>query len=261
MSRKYLSIDKLKKRASARQKLVKQMETTDSITSSSLVLPPYGSVKKYCPDIYDQGQLGSCTANAFCGAYRILENIKNGRVDFQPSRLYLYYKEREIEGTVDEDSGADVIDGESYVQYYGICSEDSWPYDIEKYTVQPPVSCDQEALDHKISSYRTIPLNSSLLTNIKKTINSQIPVMIAIAVYESFESQSTAQTGVVTIPKKYEQCLGGHEMCIVGYNDSAKLFTVLNSWGPEWGQAGFCYIPYSYITNHNLAFEFTYFNL
>jgi C1A family cysteine protease len=224
-------------------------------------LPTSGSIKQYCTSIYDQGQLGSCTANAFCGAYRAMALQKSGSITFEPSRLYLYYAERAMEGQISADCGADVIDGESYVQKYGICSEKSWPYNIPNFKKKPPTACNKEALSHKISSYSVIPIDSNLLTNIKQAINNKTPVLIAIAVYDSFESETTAKTGVVTIPKCTEQSVGGHEMCIVGYTDKPKLFTVMNSWGSNWGKGGFCYIPYSYITNPDLAFEFTVFNL
>lgn len=256
MSKQYLPLEKLRKRSAFRKALNKTVPKLS--TKSSL---GYGSVKKYCPGVYDQGQLGSCTANAFCGAYRIMENIKTGNVSFEPSRLYLYYYERLLENTVNEDSGADVIDGESYVKQNGICSETSWPYDITKYTVQPPANCTTEAVNHKISSYQTIPIDNNLINNIRQSIDNQTPVLIAISVFDSFESDFTAQTGMVTIPKPNEQSLGGHEMCLVGYTDSKKLFTVLNSWGPNWGNGGFCYIPYDYLTNPNLGMEFTVFNL
>jgi C1A family cysteine protease len=266
MSRIYLPLEEFEKRKVVRQKkfaCAKASHETSHNTPHEVapVLPSSSSLQSHCKVVYDQGQLGSCTANAFCGAHCILQDIKQGSVSFRPSRLYFYYKEREIEHTVKSDSGAEVTDGESYVQKHGICSETSWPYDIKQYKVTPPSSCDHEAKDHKISSYRTIPINDQLLTNIKQSIVNQVPVLIAISVYESFDSNETAQTGLVTIPKSSEKCEGGHEMCLVGYDDSTKLFTVLNSWGTDWGQKGFCHIPYDYLMNPHWGQEFTCFNL
>ena len=212
--------------------------------------------------IYDQGQLGSCTANAFCLANKMQNKIANKNVNFLPSRLFFYYQERVIEGSVNEDAGADVIDGLMYVKSYGICSEGSWPYDITKFAVKPPPECDVEALKYKISSYSVIPINANLLTNIKNAIINKKPVLIAVAVYSSFETITVAKTGMVPLPNiRTEQLLGGHEMCLIGYDDTKKLFTVANSWGSGWGVRGLCYIPYAYLSNPNLAFEFTIFSV
>jgi C1A family cysteine protease len=61
-------------------------------------------------------------------------------------------------------------------------------------------------------------------------------------------------------PKK-EQLLGGHEMCLIGYDDTKKLFTVMNSWGSSWGAGGLCFIPFDYLADPNLGMQFTIFNL
>jgi len=212
--------------------------------------------------IYDQGQLGSCTANAFCMANCILNKVANKNVSFRPSRLFFYYQERVILGTINEDSGAYVVDGLSYVKVNGICSEKLWPYNISKFAVNPSPNCYVEALKYKISSYSIIPINANLLTSIKNAILNKKPVLIAIAVYDSFETINVAKTGMVPLPNvNSEQCLGGHEMCLIGFDDNKKLFTVVNSWGSTWGVNGLCYIPYTYITDPNLSFEFTMFSV
>ena len=257
MNRKYQSLTLLKERALKNKPLQKNAKGLNQ-----KALPHWGTVKPNCLNIYDQGDIGSCTANAFCGAFKILDVIKNGQITFEPSRLFVYYYERLMEGGNPEvDSGADVVDGENYVKNYGVCSESLWPYDTTKFAIKPPVRCSVEALNHKISSYEVFPMNKHLLNNIKQSIINHNPVMIGCAVYESFESEFTARTGMVTLPTQTENEIGGHEMCIVGYNDDKNLFTVMNSWGPNWGHGGFCYLPYDYITNPQLSFEFTHFTL
>ena len=237
--------------------------------------PESATLEAFCPAPYDQGSLGSCTANAFCGAYRTLAK-KNGKdVDFQPSRLYLYFQERLLEDPAHRptdltDSGADVGDGTSYVQKKGICSESSWPYDVSKYNQVPPPNCDQEAIGHKISRYHQIPVDSNLLANIEPTIAGGSPVLIGIDVYDSFESDAVAQTGLVPVPNPHkwgnphdsrDAYAGGHEMCLVGYDRTKRLFTVLNSWGDKWGKSGLCFIPYDYLANPHIHGEFTVFQL
>jgi C1A family cysteine protease len=232
------------------------------LNTNQITLPPAFSLNDYRNFIYNQGDLGSCTANAFCAAYRIMNNIQNKNILFQPSRLFFYYQERDIEGTVNTDSGANVINGEKYVKSNGICSEESWPYIISNFNIKPPLECYTEAINYKISSYDLINLDSNLLTNIKNAIYNKQPVLIAIVVYSSFESESVATTGLIPIPDiTQEEELGGHEMCLIGYDDTTELFTVMNSWGSSWGHDGLCYIPYNYLSNELLGIEFSIFNL
>lgn len=257
MSKQYIPLAKLKNRVNKRIHLMKSVMKT-KLTEE---LPQELSLNKYRNFIYDQGELGSCTANAFCAAYRILDNINKKNETFNPSRLFFYYQERLIEGTVNEDSGADVTDGESYVKVKGICSEDLYPYDISKFTDAPTKEAYNEAEKYKIQSYNVLN-NSDLVNEIKHSIHNKQPVLIAITVYDSFETEEVAKTGKVPIPDMTkENCLGGHEMCLIGYNDNTKHFTVMNSWGKNWGDNGLCYIPYDYLTNPDLGIEFTIFSI
>ena len=89
------------------------------------------------PKVYDQGELGSCTANAIGAAFEFGQ-IKQGQKDFMPSRLFIYYNERAMEGTIDTDSGAMIRDGMKSVAKLGVCTEDTWPYDIPRFTEKPP---------------------------------------------------------------------------------------------------------------------------
>lgn len=226
------------------------------------VLPSYFSLKCLVKEVYNQGSEGSCTANAFCGAYRMLKSSS----EFKPSRQYVYYKERWLEDGKNTakitDSGADVRDAAWWVKNYGVCSDTLWPYNPAEVNVEPPKQCDQEALKHKIDDYKYIAVGD--LNSIKATIANGYPVLIAIGVYKSFESSGTSSTGIVTVPNPthygdpsdpVDPFIGGHEVTIVEYNDTTQYFTVLNSWGDNWGDDGFCYIPYAYIANPNLCYE------
>lgn len=256
----YTPLAKLTARANKRSNRVHRFGAKMAIVQ----LPPVLSLEPYRNFTYDQGELGSCTANAFCGAYRIMCAINKVNQSFEPSRLFFYYQERLIEGTPEEDSGADVIDGESYVMTNGICSERLCPYNVSLFTKEPSKEAYAEAMSYKISTYAVLdngPL-SNILNEIKMAINNEQPVLIAIAIYSSFESLSVANTGHVPIPDtNNEECLGGHEMCLIGYNDESQCFTVMNSWGDKWGNGGLCYIPYGYLGNRDLGQEFTIFQL
>src|SRR3954452_17409791 len=99
-------------------------------------LPPSADLRGQCPPVYDQGQLGSCTANAIGGAFEF-DLLAQGLADFVPSRLFIYYNERAIEGSIDSDSGAMIRDGIKSVAKVGVCAETSWKYDITKFTEGP----------------------------------------------------------------------------------------------------------------------------
>ena len=135
-----------------------------------LELPKSFSLEEKQTFVYDQGDLGSCTANAFSAAFRINASYKGKYENFEPSRLFFYYNERKVEGHVDEDAGGDVVDGIHFTQIKGVCREKTWPYDIQKFTNEPPPNAYEEAKNFLVSSYGTIPNDTNRLTNIKKFI-------------------------------------------------------------------------------------------
>lgn len=221
------------------------------------MLPSNSSLSQWIPTAYDQGSCGSCTSQCFAGAYQTLAAIKAGSTAnvFMPSRLFFYYQERLIEGTVSTDSGGDVIDGEGYVQQNGICDESLWPYDITQFATAPTAACYAAAPSHKISSYATIQIDANLLQNIKAAIVNNTPVLIAIAVYSSFEASTN---GVIPMPDtSMEQLLGGHEVLIYAFDDSTSQFSFLNSWATTWGVNGSGQLPYKYVSDPSLGQEFT----
>jgi C1A family cysteine protease len=175
-------------------------------------LPPKKDLRSGCPPVYDQGQLGSCTANAISGAIQF-EQKKQGVTIFGPSRLFIYYNERDMEGTVNSDAGAQIRDGVKSVATLGVCPETEWPYDINKF-------------------------------------------VFGFTVYDAFESQEVAKTGVLNMPGPKEKVQGGHAVLAVGYDDATQRFTVRNSWGKDWGIKGYFTIPYTYLTTTDLADDF-----
>jgi C1A family cysteine protease len=71
--------------------------------------------------------------------------------------------------------------------------------------------------------------------------------VIGVDVYQSFEDTAD---GVIPVPGPDDQYLGGHAICVVGYDDTKKWFIVKNSWGPDWGDKGYCYLPYNFIDGY-----------
>lgn len=216
-------------------------------------IPAKIDLRSQCPAVYDQGQLGSCTGNAIAAALEF-ELLKQKEADFIPSRLFIYYNERVIEGTVNEDSGAMLRDGIKSVANQGVCPEREWIYDISKFADKPTDGCYTDAVKFKALSYKR--LDSTKITVLKGCLAAGTPFVFGFSVYESFESQEVAQTGVVNMPTPNENLIGGHAVLAVGYDDAQQRFIVRNSWGVEWGQQGYFTIPYNYLTNLNLADDF-----
>ena len=206
--------------------------------------------------VYDQGHLGSCTANGIMGCYKY-DVLNSSKTDpdfdktFDPSRLYFYYKEREKEGNTGTDAGANIADGIDVLQTSGVCSEAKWPYKIEKFADKPSAECDEEAKHHRSVTSRRV---SQSFDDIIACLNAKFPVVFGFAVYESFEK--IGGDGIVPIPKDSEKALGGHCVAIYGY-DSKRGFKILNSWGESWGSSGFAFFPKEYILNDKLAFDFS----
>lgn len=211
-------------------------------------LPAKVDLRKACSAIEDQGQLGSCTANALVGALEFLERKQKQPVA-NLSRLFVYYNERVIEHSVNQDAGAMLRDGIKTLAKQGVCTEKFWPYAIKKFAAKPTAACYTQATAHTISSYQRL----STLTDMRACLASGFPFVFGFTVYDSFESAAVAASGVVPLPKKNERVLGGHAVCAVGYDDKAKRFIVRNSWGRAWGQKGYCTMPYAYLDNGDLA--------
>lgn len=213
-------------------------------------LPANVDLRPGCPkEVYDQGQLGSCTANAIAAALEF-DQTKQKEQPFTPSRLFIYYNERAMEGTIGTDSGAQIRDGIKSVGNIGACPETDWAYDITKFTVKPPAPAYQDAPLAKAVQYQRVP---QVLRQLKGCLASGYPFVFGFTVYESFESDEVAKTGEVPMPAANEKSLGGHAVLGVGYDDKTQRFTVRNSWGAGWGLGGYFTMPYAYLTDSNLA--------
>jgi C1A family cysteine protease len=216
-------------------------------------LPESVDLRQGCPPVYDQGQLGSCTANAIGGALEFAQIKEKKANPFTPSRLFIYYNERVIEHTVDSDSGAQIRDGVKSVHKLGAPPETDWPYDINQFATKPPEHAYTDAKYYQAILYQRV---TPTLGQLKGCLASGYPFVFGFTVYESFESQEMANTGHLGMPQTGEKQLGGHAVLAVGYQDSSQTFIVRNSWGADWGIKGYFTMPYPYLLQDTLASDF-----
>ncbi len=226
------------------------------LTRVNIVQPPAKAdlrSTQHLPPVYDQGQLGSCTANAIAAAVDF-QRHKSGRPFMTPSRLFIYYGERVIEGDPGTDGGAEIRDGMKVISKQGVCPEQEWPYRILDFAVKPDAIAYTEAMNHKTLKYISIPQSSPHLEQALGVWNS--PVVIGFSVFDAMESDAVATSGVLPLPGPNDAPIGGHAVCLVGYDRDKGVFIARNSWGSSWGQQGYFTMPYAYVLDQNLASDF-----
>jgi C1A family cysteine protease len=213
--------------------------------------PDIVDLRQYCSLIEDQGNLGSCTGNAIAGAIELINKRNNKLLDV--SRLFIYYYERMLIGTINYDSGAYIRDGIKACYTYGAPLESLWPYNISKFKTTPASTAIIDATKRKITSYQ----KAADFNAVMDAVTSGYPVIIGFSVYSSFETATVARTGIMPYPNvNRERLLGGHAVLIVGYNKNNNTFIVRNSWGTGWGDKGYFYMPFQVIQNTSMSSDF-----
>lgn len=220
-------------------------------------IPSLIDLRPKCSPVFDQGDIGSCTANSLVAALEYLENSQNELLEdgkfAHLSRIFVYYNERVIEKDVDKDNGAQISDGIKVLINIGACVEQDCPYIVTAFAVKPSDAAYQDAVKHRIVGYARVDQNIDAM---KHALASGYPIAFGFEVFDAFESDEVASTGILNMPGKLEKNQGGHAVLMVGYDDATQRVLVRNSWGPDWGQGGYFTMPYSYVTNPNLASDF-----
>ena len=212
--------------------------------------PKIVDLRLYCSTIENQGSLGSCTGQSIAGAIELL-NKRNGNPT-DVSRLFIYYYERLMLGTINYDSGAYIRDGIKATNKYGASLERYWPYDIKRFKQEPINEAKIDAQQRKVTRYeRVLNFNGCI-----DALSNGYPVVMGFRVYDSFMTASVAKTGNMPYPNtKREKLLGGHAVLLVGYNKTKKVFIVRNSWGTNWGDKGYFYMPFD-IVKPNMSSDY-----
>jgi uncharacterized protein (TIGR02594 family) len=216
-------------------------------------------------EIYDQGDIGSCTANALAGAIQFDRLKLNQSPDFVPSRLFIYYNERVVENDVAADGGAYLRDGIKTLNQLGVCTETDWPYvptpplsDGGPFPAgSPPVTKPDprlydNALQYKITSYQRL---TPTLAQLQGCLASGYPFVFGFTVYSSWYDQNPRPSTISLPTGDDDSQVGGHAVLCVGYDNATSLFKIRNSWGAQEGDGGYFYMPYSYLTG-GLATDF-----
>jgi C1A family cysteine protease len=215
------------------------------VKQKAAMMPASMDLSANCPPVFDQGSIGSCTANSSGTMFSFI--VKSDfRQTFIPSRLYIYYNTRLLMG-----NGAYLRTTMQSLVKYGTCGEASWPYNKALLYARPSDPCYKEGDRRQALNYAAVATNLAAM----KAVLQSHPFVIGIVVCESFLTAQVATTGMVPVPKAKERVLGGHAVCVIGYNDAKQCFLVRNSWGRGWGLNGNFYLPYKYATTKTLAFD------
>ena len=216
-------------------------------------LPPKVDLREKLPPCWNQGQIGSCTAHGISAALVFDEQLEQ-KSFMMPSRLFIYYNERAMENSINSDNGAQIRSGIKSVASTGFADEATWPYVEKRFKVKPPQSAYDSAVKHKALAY--MALNNTKLNELKSCLAAGFPFVFGFTVYDAFERDDVALSGVLSMPEPDESPQGGHCVTCVGYDDAEQTFLVRNSWGTDWGQAGHFTMPYAYMTHADLASDF-----
>ena len=228
----------------------RDLKQSHSLIECASTKPKTVDLRSKFPSIYDQVQLGACTGNAISALLAYVHEVEKLKV-FIPSRLFIYWNERDIEHSINEDSGAQIRDGIKSVAKQGVCDEVEWPYIQDKFTVKPTVTCYNDARQHvAIQYYR---LDNTSLNGLKACLDANAAFVFGITLYESFEQDEwTNTTCVMPMPDLMrEAVVGGHAITCVGYSDAKQAFLVRNSWGKDWckKEGGCFWMPFSIMTS------------
>jgi C1A family cysteine protease len=211
------------------------------------------------PPVHAQGELNSCTAHVLSALLYHAMFTRCQREAFEPSRLFLYYNERDLRRAIGKARygrrGAPVCmaDGIMSIRATGFCSEEQWPYVETMFDVKPAPSLYGFAARHCSHDYLPVAGN---VAHLKACLAEGYPFACGIVMYRNFFGPAVRRSGIVPWPAPDETMRGGHALAVVGYDDARQHFIARNSFGAQWGDGGHCYLPYAYLGDPRYGFDF-----
>ena len=251
------------------QKEIKLISKKLGLTSSKIKVASQADLRKWCSPIENQGNLGSCTAQSAIGIVEYYEKRAFNK-HLEASRLFLYKTTRNLMQTTG-DAGGWLRCTMGALVLCGVPAEKYWPYKIDNFDVEPDAFIYSIADNYKALKYfchdpmgAKIPY-PEVLNSIKKYLEAGIPSMFGFWGFPSYDKSDTK--GGIPYPAANESAQWGHAIVAVGFDDSKKIknltdskettgaLLIRNSWGKEWGDKGYGWLPYEYVLN-NLALDF-----
>lgn len=235
------------------------------VYSPSMILQPekdpVTDLRKYVMHVYQQEKCGSCTASALCAAFGLSLKkqeltLDQGFIYFNPSRLFLYYNTRKYSKDHDVDCGASLRNAIKALNRKGVCAESDWPYDLSMSHVEPPQWCYGAARRNNLCKYERLRQD---INDFRTCLKEECPIVFGFKLFDGFNSPETKKHGLMPMPTPEERdneikCL--HAVVAVGYNDYKMYVIVLNSWGEDWGDGGYFYMPYDFIMDPHFCRDF-----
>lgn len=224
------------------------------------VEPPRIDLREYFPPVGRQGTINSCTAFTAAALLGYVQRRTFDRL-YQPSPLFLYKVERNLLHQTG-DRGAFLRIAMKALRAFGAPPESEWPYDVRYYESEPPAFVYALAANYKTTAYyRLDPAGTTreaLLAAVRSSLAREVPVMFGFVLYPSSD-QSYTNGGALPFPEPGERPVGLHALVAAGYDDGKVIVNraggttttgalrVRNSWGPEWGDGGYGWLPYDYV--------------
>jgi len=205
------------------------------------LLPTRVDLRDQCSPVGNQGKMGSCTAWSVGKGFREFQINKRNERKVPLSAMFIYYEARAAWGNTQEPTGSTIYDNMVVLEEKGICTDESFPYDVTKYMIKPTTAMYQEAKECTSSGASHI----STLDDMQSALAQGEVVRFAFDVMESFRTVGT--DGMMPVPKAGEKRLGGHAVMAVGYDSQKQVVIVRNSWGTDWADKGYFYMPYEVV--------------
>jgi len=221
-----------------------------SLARAQAPLPSRVDLSPRFPAVHDQLNCNSCVGNAVADLSQFVTGKPQG-----PSRLMIYYGARKLEGDPAADNGCEIRNGIKSLSRWAACTEADWPYDVSRVSLSPNANAYNHAA--AIGDYAKLYFRlDQTLDQLRSMLAEGSPFVFGFSVFESFESDAVAASGVMPMPVPNEGITGGHAVAAVGYDDDQRMFIVRNSWGAGWGRSGYFLMPYAFIENPDYCDDF-----